>query len=71
MKNNYKITPTKLAVFCALMDHHGDGFEHAHPDYMLEKYEEILARSDEQSIALLDEPNRYRFGLWQRTWTKK
>lgn len=60
--------PFNAAAFCILMDHHGQGVEHAHPDYIKEKLE-TFERCDKQgAMSLLDTRNQARLREWCKKW---
>ena len=55
------------AAFCILMDHHRDGVERAHPDYIKEKLQEFQL-SQAHAVACLDWRNQARLRDWVKHW---
>jgi hypothetical protein len=69
-----KMTPIKLAAFCAIMDHHRAGFEHAHPEYLMEKFHSLARGDDYYAVQMLDGSNKARLDQWHdnfKEWLKK
>jgi hypothetical protein len=56
-------------VFSILMDHHGMGVEHAHPDYVNEKLKTLELVSESEAVAMLDYHNQCRLKHWLKTWS--
>jgi len=65
------MTPSKLACYCILMDHHRSGVEKAHPEYLMEKWEEMQNISDYGAFSLLDSSNQTRVLRWIKEWNYK
>ena len=55
-------------AFAILMDHHREGLENAHPNYVTEKLAEFQLDSDTHSVALLDARNQERLRDWCKRW---
>lgn len=54
--------------FAVLMDHHKQGIEGAHPDYIQEKLAVFENCSEYSAYSLLDHVNKSRVHMWCTNW---
>jgi hypothetical protein len=58
-------------AFTILMDHHRQGCEHAHPNYVTEKLIEFENFPETHAASLLDYKNQERLKSWCKMWNYK
>ena len=67
-----EITPKQFAIICfmVMMDHHGEGYIQAHPDYALEKIA-ILNLGYADAFVWLDQENQQEVLAFLEHWKFK
>ena len=65
------MTVFNAVCFAVLMDHHKQGVEEAHPEYIKEKLEIFEVCEAYSAFSLLDIRNKFRVAQWAKKWNVK